>query len=323
MVFKSLLLYICCWIGFAEVSLEFVSQEGEYIGNGWDFSQSYLFENIEISYYPNNVIKIENNDSTPYWRFKFGSQDGERLEVGAYLQAQQSGDSHILDMAFDGNGCTNYGNFWVQEIEYDGNGNLTNFAVDFEAYCRCQSPGLFGSLRIQSNLEHESWELPSHDHIFEIYGQEGDYICGGQSYTIDNSNGLVDLCYYPPNYIDVSMRGPEFFYNLSISAPEDQTLSTGLYEPAHRFSDPILAGLAIGFQHNGCNSSFGWFQVLEIAIDSLGNVEQLAFDFEQHCEGATPGSFGSFNLNQGRKPRNGEYFQQACYLEFKTDNEHD
>jgi hypothetical protein len=76
-------------------------------------------------------------------------------------------------------------------------------------------------------------------------------------------------------------------------------LEPGAYLNAQRAPDatPGHPGLNIEFDSRGCDVITGNFTVTDAVYAADGTVSSLAFNFEQHCEGATPALFGTFTYN--------------------------
>src|SRR6185369_3037631 len=63
----------------------------------------------------------------------------------------QADSSPGLSVTGHGHGCnTLTARFHVYELQFDGTGNVTTFAADFEQHCEGLAPALFGAIRYNS-----------------------------------------------------------------------------------------------------------------------------------------------------------------------------
>ena len=78
----------------------------------------------------------------------------------------------------------------------------------------------------------------------------------------------------------------------------------GTYSGAERypFQSPTKPGLSVSGSGRGCNQLTGRFVVLELVLSPLGEVEHLAIDFEQHCEGGPAALIGSIRFHSDVVP---------------------
>lgn len=139
---------------------------------------------------------------------------------------------------------------------------------------------------------------PSDSVTLYVRSQAGDRIGRGQQFvemlTSSNSGFYVG---YPPPYIYFMGNGSRS-WNLILYNGQNVPIQVGAYEDAHRLP-PTGTGNGIDFSYwgQGCNRTSGRFQVLEVAYDFSGQVTKLAVDFDQSCDGATAGLFGSFRYH--------------------------
>lgn len=99
--------------------------------------------------------RVNNGDN---WTLDFAGPTNATLVPGAYESAQrfpfQSAGFPGLDVSGAGRGCNSLtGRFDVLDASYAANGDVLTFAADFEQHCEAVSPALFGSIRINSNLQ--------------------------------------------------------------------------------------------------------------------------------------------------------------------------
>ena len=76
-------------------------------------------------------------------------------------------------------------------------------------------------------------------------------------------------------------------------------LLPGTYLDAQLAPDatPGHPGLRISFDSRDCDIITGSFTITNSSFAADGSVSSLAFNFEQHCEGATPALLGTFTYN--------------------------
>jgi hypothetical protein len=87
-------------------------------------------------------------------------------------------------------------------------------------------------------------------------------------------------------------------FTLNLGAPGNRTLTPGRYEAAVRYPfNGDAPGLEFDGNGRGCNQLTGRFDILEIGYDASGNVQRLAANFEQHCEGFMPPLHGEVRVN--------------------------
>ena len=128
--------------------------------------------------------------------------------------------------------------------------------------------------------------------------QSGDWVGGGERFTVTPVDGHITATRNSAGGIQVKFDGSTWWY-LEFVAPHGATITPGMYEGAARwlFPTPVEPGLDVHGDGRGCNSLSGRFVVLEAVYDDLGNVEQFAADYEQHCEKGKPTLFGSVRFN--------------------------
>jgi hypothetical protein len=120
----------------------------------------------------------------------------------------------------------------------------------------------------------------------------GDYIGGGQ-YTVYTSG--ISAASSGGN-MSVQAGG----YTMNFAVPDYVSgFAVGNYGSAERaaFRSPMRPGVDISGNGRGCNIVVGWFRVLQVQLDSSGNVQQLALDFKQNCEGMAAALYGAVRIN--------------------------
>ncbi len=129
--------------------------------------------------------------------------------------------------------------------------------------------------------------------------QPGDPVGGGQELTLTPADGMLVA-----HHTDTPAIGVRFddqttqSWGLSFMAPFGANLPPGIYEGATGAPDHWpFPGLAVGAQGRPCSTRTGRFTVWEATYGDYGQVEQLAVDYEQHCDGASPALFGSVRFH--------------------------
>ncbi len=138
------------------------------------------------------------------------------------------------------------------------------------------------------------------DTTFLTFNSEpGDHVGGGLRFTLTSSDGLIAA--YPIDggvqlYFDGST-----FWHLYFVPPKGSTLTPGVYDDVRPWplQSATAGGLYVFGDGRGCSMITGRFQVLEAEFGPGGEVQQLAVDYEQHCQGAEPALFGSVRYKSG------------------------
>ena len=132
--------------------------------------------------------------------------------------------------------------------------------------------------------------------VLTMYGQPGDYISPGLFLAT-----IADGVFTPQNFaktVSIALNDGDY-WQADFVAPNNTKLIAGDYENAQRY--PFQAagapGLSIFGAGNGCNTLTGRFVVNKVTYTLTGAVQQFSADFEQHCDGATAGLFGSIRIN--------------------------
>ena len=128
--------------------------------------------------------------------------------------------------------------------------------------------------------------------------EAGDPVGGGRTRMLTTEDGLFSVQLSgSPDTLLVQFNGSEY-YDVRFSAPVGYALIPGDYPLAFSSpASPLHAGL--GFSGEGvgyCGQSSGRFVIWEKEV--VNNVvTKFAADFEQHCQGLTPGLRGSVRYN--------------------------
>jgi hypothetical protein len=138
----------------------------------------------------------------------------------------------------------------------------------------------------------------------DLNSQEGDYIGAGIHQTFGPTDGTFTVFRNFNNGVAISFNGGPHWWNLNFAAPNNATLTPGVYDGATRwpFHSPTTPGLDVSGEGRGCNMLVGRFEVLEAVYSPSGEVVRFAATFEQHCEGVIPALLGSVLYNSTLPP---------------------
>jgi len=133
--------------------------------------------------------------------------------------------------------------------------------------------------------------------VLSMFGQPGDYISPG-SLVQTVADGIFTPSRNFDNGVNVTLQSLDG-WETDFAAPNQAILTAGTYLNAQRFPFQAagIPGLSVYGAGRGCNTLTGNFTVTQASYDSTGKVRHFGADFEQHCEGGTPGLFGSVRIN--------------------------
>jgi hypothetical protein len=133
--------------------------------------------------------------------------------------------------------------------------------------------------------------------VLSMYGQPGDFISPGQ-FLMTVADGSFSATRNFDQGVSLTLNNGDS-WNLDFAGYTNSTLVPGAYNQAQRFPfQPAgTPGLDVSGAGRGCNTVTGRFDVLAASYLPDGSVQGFAADFEQHCEGAAAGLFGSININ--------------------------
>lgn len=135
---------------------------------------------------------------------------------------------------------------------------------------------------------------------FQYWSDPGDYVGLGGCRAFPEATHITVSTSPAHHFFTVTTDewSMTFTGKASGTSTERPPLSIGTYENATRypFSSLTTPGLFVTGQGRGCNSLIGSFVILEVAyLDS--EVEKLAIDFVQRCEGGTPAFHGQIRFH--------------------------
>ncbi len=128
--------------------------------------------------------------------------------------------------------------------------------------------------------------------VLAMSSQAGDYIGQGQQYLIT----LSDAIFTPntsANVVTIGVNNGDS-WETDFAGPSSSPLTPGEYLNAQRypFQPPGTPGLSVYGAGRGCNTLTGNFDVLKAVYSGTGALQAFSANFEQHCEGQSPGLFG-------------------------------
>lgn len=134
-------------ITFAQSStiLSFVSQPGDYIGQG----QTLSFTTVDANaLFGGQVIQVNAYGPVSYSLYLASPISGQPLAPGIYEATSESPYS-IMGFSGGARGCIGIGRFEIIEAAFDESGQAVRFRANFEQHCNNLSqPGLFGEVSV-------------------------------------------------------------------------------------------------------------------------------------------------------------------------------
>jgi hypothetical protein len=136
--------------------LSFVSDTGDYIGQGWTLlheAPSATFTTTTHSSLRGVTLNIvgSNGLNSMHWSLDLSAPQGQQLAPGTYLNATrypfQAPTVPGLTFSGDGRGCnTSNGQFTVQNIVFATDGSVQQLRASFEQHCEGLGPALRGNV---------------------------------------------------------------------------------------------------------------------------------------------------------------------------------
>lgn len=147
--------------------------------------------------------------------------------------------------------------------------------------------------------------------------QSGDYIGGGERWTVTNEHGTFFAIPTDrnsdgaPDSVRISFDNTSgddvgLWWDWTFTAPAGENLAPGSYDNAERdpFQEPENPGIDVSGDGRGCNTIAGDFIIEEIAwdclVDAAGgstlHITRFVANFEQHCERGDSALFGEVDF---------------------------
>jgi hypothetical protein len=126
-----------------------------------------------------------------------------------------------------------------------------------------------------------------------------DWVGQGESRTLAATDGRLEFTMIDASTFRAFYQGFDGIRaGLDLRVPSGQTVVTGVYENASRFpfGDPSLPQMDFYYDHRGCSTITGRFEVLEATYGPYNYIQSLDLTFEQHCEGSTAAVYGKVRV---------------------------
>ena len=142
----------------ARTFLHFVSQPGDWVGQGqtWNYSygdgQWFTYGDTLQGGLSRLGVSFEQS-AFVNWDFYIVAPEGQRLHVGKYENAQSYVDaSHaVLSLTGEGRGCTVVGSFEIRELVLKPDKTVDRLQVLFSQRCENSTAGLSGEIDVHAN----------------------------------------------------------------------------------------------------------------------------------------------------------------------------
>jgi len=134
--------------------------------------------------------------------------------------------------------------------------------------------------------------------LLYLESEPGDRVGSGATTTLTDLDGVFTAGGLPQSGVQVDFNGHDR-WSLRFAPPTGALMAPGAYEGAARspLQVPPTPGLDVSGAGHFCSAVSGRFVVLEVRFGMSGQIDALAIDFEQHCDGAGPALFGSIRYN--------------------------
>lgn len=171
-----------------------------------------------------------------------------------------------------------------------------------EGYYSPDLPVTRAQMAVFLNRRSCSQRLPST--ALELRSGAGDLIGQGREGVSTEDDGTFVVSMRPSfglggKLIDVRFDGGQTRWNLEFAAPKGEQLIVGPYLGAARSTaqSPTSPGMAVSSSGRTCNTLNGEFVVRQLELDADDNIERLAVDFAQYCDGSSAALRGTIRWN--------------------------
>lgn len=132
--------------------------------------------------------------------------------------------------------------------------------------------------------------------------QTGDYIGGGQQFTLTDSEGTFSVLGKPSSgVVEITYHetGSTTSWSGDFIAPNGAAITVGQYDNAQYWpgNSPVVPGLNINNNGRSCSNSSGRFVVRDVEVDGNGNLTSFAADFQEQCGNSTGALLGAIRYN--------------------------
>lgn len=174
--------------------------------------------------------------------------------------------------------------------------SIALFALVFYLSSNAVSAALATSGSVYLNAEPGSWVGGGigAEEVLWTHGVEGIF---SVSRNFDKG---ISVNFDDGNYWSFEFAAPT--YDPTTNTNDGNDLAVGFYDNSTRFpfNSPTRPGLNFSGNGRGNNTLGGWFNVLDVAYDTDGEVLRFAVDFRQFDESesmAGPSTYGSLRIN--------------------------
>lgn len=363
-IFASVLALTWANLSYAETTLILNSEIGDVVGQGQQKTFTLADGNImAIPNSDNGVSIFFQGNGFEYWALDFAAPRNAELIAGPYEGATLYPFQSHTEPGLYVNGNLGYcntitGRFDVLEIIYGTDGEVQQFAANFEQHCDGATPALLGSVRF--NASNEPFPPPpdqDSDGIFDtadncltvanmdqtdvdsdglgdacddeftntsiiLDSESGDFIGAGQQQTLTLADGDFTATRNIDNGVSINFQGSTF-WTFEFTAPNGDELAPESYEGATSISfdiAPTTPLLNVFGDGWSCSMATGRFDVLEVVYRLDGQVLQFDADFELHCDDVTSTLFGSVRFDNFKTTQVIEFFNSDTGHYFRTAN---
>jgi hypothetical protein len=291
----------------ADNSISFVSQGGDYVGQGTTWSSTFSDAQVHVQS-SNAGVLVTHWTGDPFWRLGLSTSDDRALKPGCYERAQRyalhDANRPGLVFQYNGHGCNvPSGRFKLLDYVRDSQtGEVSSLAVDFVQHCEGLGPALFGKLRYHSSIP---LDTPALEPEFQTTGMlhftsdADDWVGMGQERTYTFDQLLFRVHENDDHGISLFNGNLDSWWTLDLAGPDQRPLTQGTYLDAERYSYQAAgqSGLDYTLDGRSCDRLGGQFAIAAIAHDRIdGLPSRLDATFEQRCEDLVPALRGEIGF---------------------------
>jgi len=131
----------------------------------------------------------------------------------------------------------------------------------------------------------------------QLNSSAGDYVGSGLSYQYSDSDSTISLAADADRVsVTINQASSGQNWNLNFKTPGDFVADGYFAALRYPVQGPLAPGLSVTGNGRGCNQIAGRFVVHEVVV-SNNVVQQLAVDFQQHCDASSGPLTGSVRVN--------------------------
>lgn len=290
------------------------SPPGDFVGAGRTYVYTAADAVLRVTA-PNSRLLSVSVDGDENWSGDFAVMDTlQHVEPGYYGDLERYPFNNPvrggLSWSGNGRGCnTLTGWFVIDDITY-ASGTIETIELRFEQRCDGGAP-LRGAVRWtvddptqppgpQQPPPANLWKpapgaTPTSGNYVYLVSEPGDFVGGGQTYTITPATNAVSLN-HGNGLLSIAVGNGSTWHGQFKAMSGIGELQPGYYANLQRypFHNPVRGGLSWTGLGRGCNVLTGWFAIDSITY-SAGDLASIDLRFEQHCEGLTPALRGKIH----------------------------